>query len=126
MSVILLDDAKRFLRVTHNEDDVTLQDQLNAAEREARNFMDREFLPTVDDPEFSSENDSETDPVSESQTASDGSAEVEPDVRLAVFLLLKASYDGADAHAVRGALDLPAYRARAETLLMPYRRHLGV
>lgn len=125
MSVILLANAKTFLQVIHDEDDERIQQLLDAAEDEALEFMDRDYLPTIGGPELPSEG-SEQNPTSEGETASEGSDEVRPSVRLAVFLLLKAAYDGADDRPVRGALDLKAIRERAEQLLMPFRCQLGV
>lgn len=116
MSKILLEDAKRFLSVIHDADDEKLQQLLDAAEDEALRFMDREFLPVVPLEQLS-ECESELDPVSESESPSEVSDEIVPSVRQAIYLLLKESYDlGAD----------KAYRDRAETLLMPLRRHIGV
>lgn len=125
MSTILLEDLKRYLKPTHDLDDELLQDALNAAEKEALNFMDRDFLP-VEPTEELSESESELNPVSDGETPSEASAEVCADVRMAVFLLAKSHYDGTQPDAFRGLLDLSEYRKRAEGLLMPYRRHLGV
>lgn len=125
MSKILLERAKAFLKVTHTDDDEELQELLDAAEDEALRYMDRDYLPVQPYVDLE-ESEIEENPVSEGETPSETSEEVVPSVRLAVYLLLKAAYDGADAHPVRGALDLDAYRKRAETLLMPYRRHIGV
>lgn len=116
MSKILLQDAKNFLPVIHDADDAKIQQLLDAAEDEALRFMDREFLPVLP-LENLSDCESEVDPVSEDETSSEVSDEIVPSVRLAVYLLLKGVYDnGAD----------KAYRERAETLLMPFRRHIGV
>lgn len=126
MSTILLEEAKRFLQITHDSDDLDLQRALDAAEEEACGFMDRDFLP-VSERELPSECASDVDPVSEGESPSDASEEIAPAVKQAVFVLMKANYDGIKAgDSMRGLLDLDAYRKRAETLMMPFRRHLGV
>lgn len=124
MSKILLEEAKQFLQIVHDADDATLQQQLDAAEDEALRFMDREYLPVLPLEQLI-ETQTESDPVSESETPSEVSEEIVPSVRQAVYLLLKVNYEGTD-NGVRGALDLKNYRDRAETLLFPFRRHLGV
>lgn len=120
MSKILLADAKNRLRIIHDADDDMLQRVLDAAEDEALRFMDREFLPVLPLEQLS-ETQTETDPVSESETATEVSDEIVPSVREAVYLLFKAGADLGDP-----TVDPEAYRKRAETLLMPLRRHLGV
>lgn len=106
MSAIDLAVIKRDLRVTHDADDVLLQELLDAAEVEARRFLDRDALPLM------GELDSE-------EVSSDAGL-VEPDVRVAVTLLVRSKYDAAT------ALEIGHLRQGAETLLMPYRQGLGV
>lgn len=120
MSVILLSEMKELLQVIHDRDDGRIQLALNAAEAEALKIMNRKYLPTVDDPEppeDASENYSELDPMSENETASEASAEIEPDVKLAIYIMTRANYDDSG---------VAAARARAETLLSPHRKGLGV
>lgn len=102
--MISLDDIKRDLRVTHDDDDALLQTLLDASEREAVNYMDLAALPVVGGGEASSE----SEPV------------VEPDVKVAVFLLVRSKYDAATAAEIEGL------RKAAETLLTPYRVSWGV
>lgn len=123
MSVIPLDEAKDELDVMHDQDDGKIQRALNAAEGEALRYMERDYLPTIPIEQLS-ETESETDPVSESETPTEASEEIVPEVKQAIFILLRINYEGGD-HAVRGALDVPTMRSRAIDLLFPFRRHIG-
>ena len=100
MSVITLSEAKSFLDVIHNSDDAKLQLLLDAAEDEARMFMNRDDLI-----EWNS-NISTTDPVPGS-------------IKIGVLLLLQANYEASPD-------DAEKLRRAAEIKLMPYRLEMGV
>lgn len=100
MSVITLSEAKSFLDVIHNSDDSKLQLLLDAAEDEARMFMNRDDLI-----EWNS-NISTTDPVPGS-------------IKIGVLLLLQANYEASPD-------DAEKLRRAAEIKLMPYRLLMGV
>lgn len=100
MSVITLSEAKSFLDVIHSSDDAKLQLLLDAAEDEARAFMNREDLY-----EWNS-NISSTDPVPGS-------------IKIGVLLLLQSNYEASPD-------DAEKLRRAAEIKLMPYRLEMGV
>lgn len=100
MSVITLTEAKQFLDVIHNSDNSKLQLLLDAAEDEARAFMNREDLYEWDS------NISSTDPVPAS-------------IKIGVLLLLQANYQATPD-------DADKLRRAAEIKLMPYRLEMGV
>jgi hypothetical protein len=107
--MITLEDIKRDLRLTHDQDDALLQILLDAAVDEACQFISRPALPgtVADSEESSSEYSSEIGPVPHSLYA-------------AVFLLVRAKYDAATPDEIK------RLRECAETLMMPYRIGLGV
>ncbi len=100
MSTITLSEAKGFLDVIHSSDDSKLQLLLDAAEDEARAFMNREDLIEWDS------NVSSTDPVPAS-------------IKIGVLLLLQANYQATPD-------DAEKLRKAAEVKLMPYRLDMGV
>lgn len=100
MSQITLSEAKGFLDVIHNSDDAKLQLLLDAAEDEARAFMNRDDLIEWDS------NISSTDPIPGS-------------IKMGVLLLLQANYQASPD-------DVEKLRKAAEIKLMPYRLDLGV
>lgn len=100
MSVITLSEAKSFLDVIHNSDDSKLQLLLDAAEDEARMFMNRDDLI-----EWNT-NISTTDPVPGS-------------IKIGVLLLLQSNYEASPD-------DAEKLRRAAEVKLMPYRLEMGV
>ena len=100
MSAITLSEAKGFLDVIHSSDDSKLQLLLDAAEDEARAFMNREDLIEWDS------NVSSTDPVPAS-------------IKIGVLLLLQANYQATPD-------DAEKLRRAAEVKLMPYRLDMGV
>lgn len=105
--MISLDDIKRDLRVTHDEDDQLLQLHLDASIDEAKRFLDVKELPLQDEP------DSELLSSSEAPGPT-----VAPSIYAAVSLLVRSKYEAS-------ADEIPKLRAAAETLLMPYRKGLG-
>lgn len=100
MSQITLSEAKGFLDVIHNSDDAKLQLLLDAAEDEARAFMNRDDLIERDS------NVSSTDPIPGS-------------IKIGVLLLLQANYQASPD-------DADKLRKAAEIKLMPYRLEMGV
>ena len=100
MSQITLSEAKGFLDVIHSADDAKLQLLLDAAEDEARAFMNRDDLIEWDS------NVSSTDPIPGS-------------IKIGVLLLLQANYQASPD-------DVEKLRKAAEIKLMPYRLDLGV
>lgn len=100
MSVITLSEAKSFLDVIHSADNAKLQLLLDAAEDEARAFMNRDDLI-----EWNS-NISTTDPVPAS-------------IKIGVLLLLQANYQA-------NPDDADKLRRAAEVKLLPYRLLMGV
>ena len=103
-----LDDIKRDLRVTHDEDDALLETLLASAKDQALRFLDLTELPVV-----------EVDSSSSSSSSSIGSLEYPGSIRTALILLVRCLYDPADAK------EIEATRKAAETMLMPYRTGLG-
>jgi hypothetical protein len=100
MSTITLNEAKSFLDVIHSADDDKIQLLLDAAEDEARAFLNREDLE-----EWNS-NISSTDPVPGS-------------VKIGVLLLLQSNYQATPDEAEQ-------LRKVAEMKLQPYRIELGI
>jgi hypothetical protein len=100
MSVITLSEAKSFLDVIHASDNSKIQLLLDAAEDEARVFMNRDDLI-----EWNS-NISTTDPVPAS-------------IKIGVLLLLQGNYQASPE-------DAEKLRHAAEVKLLPYRLLMGV
>ena len=110
MSLIPLSEAKAFLDVIHDADDMKLQLLLDSAEREALDFMNRVRFDFECPPcESESESESESEPPEE----------MPPPVRTAVLFLLQRNYQANPDDGMK-------LRAAAEVLLMPYRCQLGV
>lgn len=100
MSVITLSEAKSYLDVIHSSDDSKLQLLLDAAEDEARVFMNRDDLVEWDS------NISSTD-------------DIPPSIKIGVLLLLQANYQATPEEAMK-------LREVAEMKLNPYRIEMGV
>jgi hypothetical protein len=100
MSVITLSEAKSYLDVIHGSDDSKLQLLLDAAEDEAKQFMNRDDLVEWDS------NNLSTDDIPSS-------------IKIGVLLLLQANYQATPDEAVR-------LREIAEIKLRPYRLEMGV
>lgn len=100
MSELSIDLVKRDLRVTHSFDDTLIQKYIDASEREALEFMERDDFDGI-----------------VSSDSSDGT--MDPSVAAAIFLLVKSKYEAQPA-------DLQPLRAAAESLLFPFRRNIGV
>lgn len=113
MSDITLNDVKNYLDVIHNADDDKLQMLLDAAEDEALQFLDRDNL--TDWGPCCAEAVSESESVSE--------ASMPASVRLAILILVQASYQAGPGQMRHEAEQL---RDIAEKKLYPYRCRLGV
>lgn len=100
MSAITLSEAKAFLDVIHSADDSKLQLLLDAAEDEAKQYLNRDDLEEWDS------NISSTDPVPGS-------------IKIGVLLLLQANYQSTPD-------DADKLRKAAEIKLQPYRIELGI
>jgi hypothetical protein len=116
MSQITLQEVKQFLRVIHSGDDALIQTLIDSAEDEACRFLNRENLPTLP-LEYPADSSSEG-PYSEEVPSSEDP--VAPSVKLAIFYLVQRGYETSKPE------DAARMRASAETILMPYRRGLGV
>jgi hypothetical protein len=100
MSAITLSEAKAFLDVIHSFDDTKIQLLLDAAEDEAKQFLNRDDLEEWDS------NISSTDPIPGS-------------VKIGVLLLLQSNYQATPDEANK-------LRQVAEIKLQPYRLELGI
>lgn len=116
MSQITLTEVKQFLRVIHNADDDLIQTLIDSAEDEACRFLNRENLPTLP-LEYPAESSSNA-PYSEEVPSSEDP--VAPSAKLAIYYLVQRAYEATKPE------DMQRIRESAETLLMPYRRGLGV
>lgn len=112
MSVVTLTDVKRHLRQTHSADDLLLQQLIDGAEDEMKQYLDRDELPRLDDPcACECESDSSLDPASDSD-------DLAPTVRVAIFFLVQAAYEGA-------VDDVPKLREAAFRMASTYRCRMG-
>lgn len=104
MSAVSIESVKRDLRIIHDDDDVLLQELIDAAERECLQFINADYLPGLE-------------PNSEEASSE---LAIEPDAARAIRLIVRGGYEETD------VTRLSAYRSAAESLLMPYRIGLGV
>ena len=116
MSQVTLASTKGYLRVIHSADDDLIQELIDSAEDEACRFLNRENLPTLP-LEYPLESSSEG-PYSEEIPSSEDP--IAPSVRLAIWYLVQRAYEQPDPDKAQ------AMREAAETILMPYRRGLGI
>jgi hypothetical protein len=116
MSQITLAEVKQYLRVIHSADNDLIQTLIDSAEDEACRFLNRENLPTLP-LEYPADSSSEG-PYSEEVPSSEDP--VAPSVKLAIFYLVQRAYEATKPE------DAVRMREAAETILMPYRRGLGV
>lgn len=100
MSAITLTEAKAFLDVIHSADDTKLQLLLDAAEDEARVFLNRADLVEWDNDILTTD-------------------EVPSSVKIGVLLLLQSNYQA-------NPDEIEQLRKVAEIKLMPYRLELGI
>lgn len=114
MSVVTIAEVKAYLNQIHSLDDVKIQYLIDAAEDEAKRFLDRDELPRRDDP-FASEcqSDSTADAASDSN-------DIAPSVRTAIMVLVQALYEGTEAD------EIEKLRYCALTIMRSYRGRMGV
>jgi hypothetical protein len=116
VSQVTLQETKEYLRVIHSGDDALIQTLIDSAEDEACRFLNRENLPTLP-LEYPAESSSDG-PYSEEVPSSQDP--IAPSVKLAIFYLVQRAYEQMDP-------DKEArVRQSAETIMMPFRRGLGV
>jgi hypothetical protein len=108
MSALTLDQVKNYLDVIHAGDDEKLQLLLEAAEDEARNYMDRDNLT-----------DWYSCPCSEPASEPVSEVPMPASVKLGILILVQAAYQAAPA-------EQEQLRKVAEIKLHPYRCRLGV
>ena len=113
MSVVTVEQVKEYLNQIHSLDDAKIQLLIDAAEDEAKRFLDRNELPRKDDPFADCRSDSTAD------TASD-SDDLAPSVRTAVMVLVQALYEGNDPE------EIDKLRQVAFAVMRSYRDRMGV
>jgi hypothetical protein len=113
MSTVKLEQVKAYLDVIHNSDDLKLQGLIDGAEDEALQFLDRDSLPRRNVTGVDECDSNQPEPVSDSD-------DLAPVVRMGIYLIVQAMYDGASAD------EMIKIRKAAETKWWPYRNGLGV
>ena len=114
MSVVQLAEVKEWLDVTFSSDDAKIQTLIDAAEDEAKLYLDRDELPRRDDPcRCECESDSTLNPASDT-------ADLAPLVKQGIKLLVQAMYDQP------GPAEMEQTRRVALQMMHPYRCRLGV
>lgn len=116
MSEITVAEFKAFARIIHSADDAMIQALIDTAEDECRRFLNRGQLATLP-LDYPPVYDSSSSEIPEDEPSSDDP--IAPSVRMAVYWLTQARYEGKDADEVQ------KIRGVAETLLFPYRTQLG-
>jgi hypothetical protein len=129
-SIVKIEQVKAYLRITHSDDDVLLQDLIEQAEDECCQFLNRRSLPrrkqTGEDPL-----DSNTLPEWDSnlldsnhhfpyREAVSDSDELATPVRGGIYLIVQGMYEGKDAD------EMQKIRTAAEVKWQPYRTKIGV
>ena len=112
MSVVTVAQVKLHLRVFQSLDDTLIQLLLDGAEDEAKQYLDREELPRRDDGCADCHSDSSLDPASDSD-------DIAPTVRIGIFLLVQALYEGTNPD------DMIRLREAAMAMMRPYRCRMG-
>lgn len=113
MSTVRVEQVRNYLKITHTDDDVELQELIDGAEDEALQFLDRDELPRRGQAAVDELDSNQPEPVSDSD-------DLAPVVRMAIYLLVQGMYEAKD------ATEMAAVRTVAERKLMPYRNRLGV
>lgn len=116
MSVILLADVKKRLKVFISSDDTDIQRAIDGAEGELIRYTNRSQLPTLP-LDYPPEYDSSSSEISEDVPSSEDP--VAPEVFDAVCLLVRASYEAVDAEEIAGL------RRAAFAKMDPFRTGLG-
>ena len=116
MSAVTVEEIRAFLRIIHTDDDDMLQVLIDAAEDEAKRFVNRSELPTLPldyPPLYNSSSSEIPEPIPSSEDP------IAPSVRVAIYFLVQSKYEGTKPE------DVMRIRQNAETLLFPYRTELG-
>lgn len=113
MSVVTVAQVKEYLNQIHSLDDSKIQLLIDAAEDEAKRYLDRDELPRRDDPFADCESDSTAPAASDSD-------DIAPSVRSAVIVLVQALYEGSDPD------EIDKLRQCAFTIMRSYRDRMGV
>ncbi|MGQ2994280.1 head-tail connector protein [Variovorax sp.] len=113
MSTVKVEQVKRYLDVIHNSDDAKLQDLIDGAEDECLQFLDRDSLPRRNQTAVDECDSNQPEPVSDSD-------DLAPAVRVGIYMIVQAGYDGANAD------EMAKIRSVAEVKWWPYRNRLGV
>ncbi len=124
MSTVTVAEAKRWLRVIHSGDDTLIQELIDHAEDEALRFLNRTQAPTLPA-------DYPTEPkiplaalsgflVSSSEDIPSSEDPAARSFAKGVLILVQAAYEQPDPDKAA------RMRQNAETVLMPYRRGLGI
>jgi hypothetical protein len=113
MSIVKVEQIKAYLGVIHNSDDAKLQVLIDGAEDEALQFLDRDELPRARATAVDECDSNQPEPVSDSD-------DLAPVVRMGIYLIVQAMYDGATAD------EMNKVRMAAEVKWFPYRQRLGV
>lgn len=116
MSVILLADMKKRLRVIHTADDADIQRAIDGAEGEIIRYTGRTELPTLP-LDYPPEYDSSSSELPEDVPSSEDP--IAPEVFEAACLLVKASYEATTPEEIAG------YRRAAFVKMDPFRTGLG-
>lgn len=129
-SIVKLEHVKRYLRITHDDDDLLLQDLIEQAEDECCQFLNRRSLPRRKET-GEAELDSNTLPEWDSnlldsnhhfpyREAVSDSDDLATPVRGGIYLIVQGMYEGKDPD------ELWTIRKAAEVKWQPYRTKIGV
>lgn len=120
MTVLSVAEVRAFLRITHTNDDELLLQLIAGAEAEALMWMDRQDLPRAGEDEPPDECDTSViiDVISEGTSLA-------PDVRVALFHLVQARYEGSPKFAAGENTEIDKLRSAALAILAPHRRRHG-
>lgn len=113
MSIVTVAEVKRHLRITHNSDDILLQELLDQAEDEIRQYLDRDELPRI-----GSDYPVECNTAINLDPASDV-ADLPASIRGGIYVLTQAMYEGKPE-------ELETMRNAALAKVFPYRKRLGI
>lgn len=113
MSTVRVAQVRAYLRVTHRLDDALLQTLIESAESKALAYMDREVLPRRGEFQVDECSSNTPPPVSDSD-------DLDPAVRLGIYKIVQAAYEGADEETKTAA------EIAARIDWFPFRNKLGV
>lgn len=114
MSVVTVEQAKTYLVVTHNHDDVRILQLIQEAEDECLQYLDREVLPRIGAscPDECDTAAPDPDPASDSD-------DLPASIRGGILLIVQGGYEGKDAD------EMAKLRKAAETRWAPFRCKWG-